>query len=398
MKNRLKKFMLNLPGIRSIVWRFQKQDRRLTGQDKRITQLEQKYIKLFLHMDKVHKESERQMKDEIEKIWEQLGSLRQENERLQRWKEEYQNNSANQIQGIRDWCVRLEKDDKYYYYKGLVPERYEKELGKWFKERTGEELELEHPKTYNQIIQWTKLKDIDALKIRLANKYLVRDWVAERIGEKYLIPLLGVWENFDDIDFDQLPDKFALKANHGCGYNVIVKDKETFNRLEARRKFNKWLDTDFAFVYGFEIQYSYILPRIIAEEYLENQNEELNDYKVFCFNGKAKYIMFLTNRSEKLKMAFYDTEWNLQPFTYTFERYETSVEPPENLQELIEISESLAKDFVQVRVDFYRTNAGEWKFGEMTFTTSSGTCKWNPPEYNEILGGMIHIDEKKLAD
>ena len=238
---------------------------------------------------------------------------------------------------------------------------------------------------------WNKLYDFDAEKCKLVDKYLVRDWVKEKIGENYLIPLLGVWDRAEDIDFDKLPQSFVLKCNHGCHYNIIVKDKSMEDFDTIRKKLNDWLHEDFAFMNGFELQYSQVQPRIIAEEYIENANEDLYDYKVFCFNGKAKYIMFLSNRKQKLKMQFYDLEWNLQPFVYSFERDETIIEKPDNLAELIECAEKLAADFIQVRVDFYRLNDGAWKFGEMTFTSASGIANWNPPEYDEILGSQIDL-------
>ena len=124
-------------------------------------------------------------------------------------------------------------------------------------------------------------------------------------------------------------------------------------------------------------------------------NGEVNDYKVFCFNGKAKYIMFLTDRQTNLKMAFYDTDWNLMPFVYSYDRLTDHVPRPDNLEELIRISEKLAQGFPHVRVDFYRLNTGKYKFGEMTFTSYSGACLWNPPEYNQILGDLIDLPKNE---
>lgn len=284
---------------------------------------------------------------------------------------------------------------EYEIYKYMDPWKYEMALCDWYFRKTEKTLNLHNPKTYNEIIQWTKLYDIDDKKVKLVDKYQVREWIEKTIGKKYLIPLLGVWSNVEQIDFQKLPKKFVLKCNHGCGYNIIVTDKTQVNQEECRKKLNAWLHEDFAFKNGFELQYSKIPKCIIAEEYIENNNEDLYDYKVFCFNGKAKYIMFLSNRKQGLKMQFYDLEWNLQPFVYSYEKNNELIKKPDNLQELIECAEKLAKDFIQVRVDFYRLNDGSWKFGEMTFTSASGIAKWEPEEYDRILGDMIKISEKR---
>ena len=282
----------------------------------------------------------------------------------------------------------------YDYYSHLDPSQYADELKLWYKRVTKEDLDLDNPQTFNEKIQWSKLYDSTPLKTRLSDKYLVREWVEKKIGAQYLIPLLGVWDKFDEIDFDKLPDQFVLKANHGCGWNIIVKDKLKFDIEDARSKFSEWMKTNFAFKWGLELQYLNIPPKIIAEEYLENGNNDLYDYKVFCFNGKAESIMFLSERKTGLKMAFYDLNWNKLPFTYSFPRNEENIPKPKNLDLLIELAETLAEGFAHVRVDFYILNDGSIKFGEMTFTSAGGTCKWNPPEQNRIYGDLIKLPPK----
>lgn len=280
------------------------------------------------------------------------------------------------------------------YYSQLAPSQYADELKRWYKHVTKRELDLDNPKTFNEKVQWMKLYDSTPLKTKLADKYLVRDWVKEKIGETYLIPLLGVWKSFDEIDFTKLPEKFVLKANHGCGWNIVVTDKSKFDIDDARKKFNTWMKTNFAFKAGLELQYMNIQPVIIAEEYLENNNDDLYDYKVFCFNGKAESIMFLSERKHGLKMAFYDLNWNKLPFVYTYPRNEADIPKPQNLELLIQLSEKLAEGFAHVRVDFYVLNDGSLKFGEMTFSSASGTCAWNPPEQNRIYGDLIKLPPK----
>lgn len=239
-----------------------------------------------------------------------------------------------------------------------------------------------------------KLYDSTPIKTQLADKFLVREWIKDKIGEKYIVPLLGVWDNFDDINFDSLPRQFVLKTNHGCGWNIIVKDKSKFDINDAKQKINRWLKTNFAFEFGLELQYLNIKPKIIAEEYLENNENDLYDYKVFCFNGKAESIMFLSERKQGLKMAFYDLSWKKLPFTYTFPRNEDDIPCPKNLDLLINLSEKLAQGFAHARVDFYILNNGALKFGEVTFSSASGTCKWNPSEQNKIYGELLKLPKK----
>ena len=260
----------------------------------------------------------------------------------------------------------------YFLFINKLHNTVKSKLKHWYKHKTGNILNLINPRTYNEKIQWMKLYDSTSTKTKLADKYLVREWVKEKIGEEYLIPLLGVWDNFDDIDFDKLPNKFVLKCNHGCAYNIIVKNKDKLNKEKTRKKIEKWLKKDYG-MRGYELHYSNIPRKIIAEEYIENANSDLYDYKVWCFNGKAHYIQFLSERNTKgLKMAFYDRNWNKQNFAYSHPLDEKTVQKPKGLKILLELAEKLSKGFNHVRVDFYITNSGKIYFGEMTFTSCSG--------------------------
>lgn len=279
----------------------------------------------------------------------------------------------------------------YDFYASLKPEQYAGELKEWYSHLMGRKLNLDHPCTYNEKIQWLKLYDSTPLKTRLADKYLVREWVKEKIGEKYLVPLLGVWDSFDDIDFDALPQRFVLKANHGCGWNLIVKDKNQLDLEDAREKFNTWMGLNYAFCNGLELHYMHIQPKIIAEEYLENNDRDLYDYKVFCFGGKALHVMHVTDRSVGRKMTFYDTQWQMQTFARGTLIGHEAAPRPQRLEELVEVAEKLAQGFAHVRVDFYVLNDGTLKFGELTFTPASGTCLWNPPQ---LYGDLIVLPEK----
>lgn len=293
---------------------------------------------------------------------------------------------------------RQANETAYFHFKHLAPDEYPRALADWYRLKTGETLDLAHPRTFNEKIQWLKLYDATPLKTRLADKYRARDYVREKIGDRHLIPLLGVWDRFDDIDFDSLPDRFALKANHGSGWNVIVRDKTTFDRAAAKRQFDEWLRLDFAFCKGLELDYKGIPPKIVAEAYIENAGGQLYDYKVWCFGGKARYVMFLADRNAGLKMVYHDLAWVPQPFVYSYPRYDKPVPRPPNLDELLSLAERLAEGFPFVRVDFYRLDDGSLKFGEMTFTPYSGVCKWSPPEWNLRLGEMIPLpmDRRKM--
>ena len=267
-------------------------------------------------------------------------------------------------------------------------------LKKWYKKRTGRELNLENPQTFNEKIQWLKLYDNSPLKTKLADKYLVRDWIKQEIGEEYLIPLLGVWNSFDEIDFDKLPEQFVLKANHGCAWNIIVKDKSKFDKAKAKKKFDKWMRRNYAYKAGLELQYKDIPPKIIAEKYIVDSKGELNDYKTLCFNGEPKFIWIDCGRLKNRTENIYDTNWNLQPFLMTYPNSKDPIPAPENLPKMIELAKKLCQNFALVRVDFYNVD-GKIYFGEMTFTSASGVDKFIPGEYDLKLGQMLTLPEKK---
>ena len=275
---------------------------------------------------------------------------------------------------------------------------HEQPLKDWYNRVTGDVLDLDNPRTFDEKIQWSKLYDSTPIKTRLADKYLVRDWVAEKIGDKYLIPLLGVYDSFDEIDFEKLPKQFVIKCNHGCAYNIIVKDKSKLDLADVKAKLDKWMNENFAFSYGCELHYRDIKPKIIIEQFIENKKSggDLYDYKFWCFGGKVYYIQFLSERNiDGLKMAFYNKNWEKQHFVYSHPLDKKNIEKPSNLDEMIELAERLSKDFNHVRVDFYRLDDGTIYFGEMTFTSASGTCKWNDEKINRYFGKLFKLP--KLA-
>lgn len=295
--------------------------------------------------------------------------------------------------GIREELITSQK--LYEYYKSLNSNQYEYELIKWYLNATGENLNLDNPKTFNEKLQWLKIYDSTPLKTKLADKYLVREWFASQIGEQYLVPLIGVWDKFEDIDFDLLPRKFALKANHGSGWNVIVSDKDKMNYAKTKEKFDRWMSMDFSLVGGFELYYKVIPPKIIAEQFLEN-TQGLIDYRFYCFNGEPKQTWVdIFSGTPNHKREIYDTEWNKMPIKCKWPNANGLLDKkPDCYDEMLTIARKLSKDFAFVRVDFYEVEAKIY-MGEMTFNPMSGIGEIEPLEYDLIMGDMIKLPTKK---
>ncbi len=272
---------------------------------------------------------------------------------------------------------------------------YKTQLEHWWYQLKKTHLNLDNPKTFNEKIQWLKLYDSTPIKTRLADKYLVRDWVKEKIGEEYLIPLLGVYDKFDDIDFAKLPKQFVIKCNHGSGYNIIVKDKSKLDLPDAKAKIDKWMNENFAFRVGFELHYRDIEPKIIIEKYIDEIGTALYDYRFFCCNGKVRQIWLdIYSGTPNHKRKIYDKNWNELSITVKWPRLETEVEKPCNLNKMIELAEKMSTDFAFVRVDFYDIK-NKIYFGEMTFTSMSGTGDFEPAIEGLKLGKLIKLP--KLA-
>ncbi len=269
---------------------------------------------------------------------------------------------------------------------GLDMGLMQQNLCAWYKRVTGQKLNLHNPRGFNEKIQWSKLYDSTPLKTRLADKYLVRDWVAEKIGKQYLIPLLGVYDRFEEIDFSKLPDSFVIKCNHGSAYNIIVKDKAQLDLADVKTKLDRWMSENFAFKNGVELHYLNIPPKIIIEQYMQEESgEDLRDYKITCFDGKPEFIWIDGDRFSEHKRNLYDLEWN-QLDAKVCSRYKTFESPskPECLDEMLRLASILSNGFSYVRVDFYIIN-GKLYFGEMTFTSESGATDIKPEAFEKRL-------------
>ena len=282
-----------------------------------------------------------------------------------------------------------------YYREKLTPKPLRPiELKRWFKKCNGRELHLDPPVTWCDKINWIKLYGVTPEMTRLSDKYLVRDWIREKIGEEYLIPLLGAWDSFDEIPFDTLPESFVLKTKHACKTNLLVTDKSKLDKAAAAMDFRRWMMFDFSYRFGYQMQYLGIKRKIIAEEFLHNNGRELMDYKFHCFNGVVESCEYIGGRSGETRLAFFDKDWKLLPYrTSTYPLYEELPEKPENYEKMVEIAAILSKGFPYVRVDLYHLNDGQIKFGEMTFTPSSGQCTWIPEGTDEMLGHLIDLSD-----
>lgn len=282
----------------------------------------------------------------------------------------------------------------YDYHADCRGESIKAELADWYRLHTGKDINLDSPKTYNEKIQWLKLHDSTPIKAELADKHAVRDYVARKIGSRYLIPLLGVWDSFDEIPLGSLPDRFVLKCTHGSGTNMLVGSKTELDYEEAGRKFRQWLGMDYSYMGGFEMHYHSIAPKILAEEMLEaDDGEDLMDYKVFVFNGKAKLIQVDIGRHHFHRRNLYTPEWEYVPASILYPAApEIAVDKPACLDELIRISETLGEGFIHVRADFYICRERIY-FGELTFTHGSGTEKFEPEEYGLAMGGWMELPD-----
>lgn len=262
-----------------------------------------------------------------------------------------------------------------------------------FKMNLGYPLKLDAPKTYNEKIQWLKLNDRNPVYTKLVDKYAVRQYVADKVGEEYLVPLVGgPWKNADKIDFDALPESFVLKCSHDSGGIIVCKDKSTLDIEKAKKLLNKRLKINYYYA-NREWPYKNVEPCIIAEQYLENSHGELNDYKWYVFDGEPKFMLITEDRfnsSEETKFNYFDMDFNLLPFCQTGPNSEILPSKPDSFEAMKELAAVLAEGFPHLRVDLYDVN-GKIYFGELTLYDSSGFSKFTPPEWDEILGSWLKL-------
>ena len=269
----------------------------------------------------------------------------------------------------------------------------ELELKLMFRLKQGYSLDLKNPETFSQKLQWIKLYDRNELMPLCCDKYTVRGFVEEMGCGEILNELYWHGSDPENIPYDTLPDQFVIKVTHGSTFNILVKDKSKLDRQEVSRKIRKWLKADYLACYG-EWFYGKVPPRIIVEKYLEDENEqELRDYKVFCFNGKAKLIDVHSGRFDGHKRNLYDLNWNfLEDVSIKFEHGEV-IPKPAVLEELLQYAEMLSKRFLHARVDFFIVN-GKIYFGEITFTSGAGFSVIRPHSFDVEMGNMLELPLK----
>ena len=261
---------------------------------------------------------------------------------------------------------------------------------------TGKKLSLLLPETYNEKRQWLKLYGNLQNYIHLVDKFEVRNYISETIGEDYLIPLIGVWDRFDDIDFDKLPEQFVLKCTHDSGGLVICTDKTKFNLKYARKKINRALKQNFYYKYR-EKQYKTINPKIICEKYMVDESgKELKDYKIFCFNGIPKVIHVDYDRFTNHKRNFYDIDWNYLPVSIKVPTdCNIIIEKPSKLDKMLNIAKILSKGYPHVRVDLYLIHDKIY-FGELTFSHGAGFEKFEPEEFGYQMGCWLELPKDRI--
>ena len=275
----------------------------------------------------------------------------------------------------------------------MSDERY---IRKCYELSMGKEPNLENPITYNEKLQWLKLNDRREIYTTMVDKYEVKEYVAGIIGEEYIIPTLGVWDRFEDIDFDTLPNQFVLKCTHDSGGIVIVTDKAELDIEKARKTINKSLGRNYYYS-GREWPYKNVKPRIIAEKYMEGTaGTPPEDYKFFCFNGKCKAMFIATDRfsSEETKFDFFDMNYEHLPFTNGHPNASTLPPKPVTFEQMRILAEKLSNGFPHVRVDFYEID-GKVYFGELTLSHWSGFKPFEPEEWDEIFGSWLELPKLK---
>jgi len=285
------------------------------------------------------------------------------------------------LYNIRKNCLKLIPDKPYLKIK--------------YKYKMGKKLNLKNPQTFNEKLQWLKLYDRNPLYTKLVDKYEVKQYIAEVLGEEYIIPTLGIYDSFEEIDFSKLPQKFVLKCTHDSGGLIICKDKNSLNMEDAKKKLNKSLKNNF-YYYHREWPYKNVKPRIIAEEYMEDENsKDLIDYKFYCFNGEPKIVSVGQGaKGNHIKrISFLNMNFERASFKRSdYEGFEIIPPKPLNYDKMIEISRILSKNHDFLRVDLYEINDRIY-FGELTFSPCSGYLPFEPKEYDKILGDWIKLSK-----
>lgn len=275
----------------------------------------------------------------------------------------------------------------YCRYAGGNPNISDREfVSSLFRISFGYKPDLDNPITFNEHIAAIKISEKAYGLSAYADKYAVRKYVAETVGGQYLNPCIGVYNNANEISFERLPKAFAMKCTHASGYNIIVTDREKLNREEAVGQLNKWLNQNYYYV-GRERNYKNIPPAVMIDSYIDFKGK-LNEYKIFCFHGKAEFIDVNLFTDSDRNIAVYSRDWKYIPVTMGYKNCGDCIKKPDNLEEMISVAESLASPFDFVRVDLYN-NGGKILFSELTFTPGGGLVKFSPAVYDKEFGRLF---------
>lgn len=273
----------------------------------------------------------------------------------------------------------------------LIPDKQYLKFKYWLV--MDKKLDIDNPKTYNEKIQWLKLNDRELRYSKLVDKYDVREYVKEKISDRYLIPLYGVYNTFDEIDFEKLPNSFVLKTTHDSGGVVICKDKDELDLLKAKKKLEKSLRQNY-FWRKREWPYKNVQPRIIAEKYMVDESGfELKDYKFFCFDGHPEFMFIASGRSAgKTKFDFFDMDFNNIPVRQHYDRSDkpSLIVKPESFEDMKMLAAKLSHGMKHLRIDFYSIN-GDIYFGEITFYHFSGTERFEPETFDKVFGDLLEL-------
>ena len=259
-----------------------------------------------------------------------------------------------------------------------------------FRIKAGKKLNLKNPVTFCDKQNWLKLNDIRPEYTKLVDKIGVREYIKEILGEEYLFPIYGTWEHFKDIDFDALPEKFVLKCNHDSGSVKVITDKSKINKDELKKFFEDRLKLN-PYVFGREYPYKDVKPCIMAEKFMTPDDEDdIRDYKFFCFNGKPEIMFIATDRSTDVKFDFFDMDFNHLDITNIHEQSGLDIQKPAMFDQMKEIAAKISKGMKFVRIDLYEIS-GKIYFGEFTFFHGGGFWPMNPNEWEYKLGQLIDI-------
>ena len=281
---------------------------------------------------------------------------------------------------------RVFKSLAYRNFFKLLPAKFFVKM--MYKVCFNKKLDFNNPKTFNEKLQVMKFQNRKFSDY--CDKIKVREIVKEKIGEEYLIPLLGVWDNPSDINFDDLPEKFALKCNHDSGSVVVCNNKKTFDQKGAVKKLKKYLKKNYYYV-GRDSCYLDIKPKVLCEKHLhESREDKIVDYKFFCFNGRFEFLEVIIDRVGKPKANFYDRTFKKIPLVRSHPNFTESIKKPDNFNEMVKVVEELSKGFPHVRIDLYSVNNSIY-FGEYTFTTGDGFGLFHPEKYDYEYGKLIRL-------